>query len=335
MYDTLEGFRVVEVSMFAFVPSAGAVLADWGADVIRIEHPEYTDPLKNPKAIANLPDKDVGISFMWEILNRGKRSVGLNLAHPEGRQALMSLVKDADVFLTNFRPKARRKLGIEIDDVRAVNPKIIYARGTGQGPRGPEAERAGFDHSSYWARAGIAHAAAEVTGEFIPQVGPAFGDVASGFNLASGTVAALLRRERTGKPSVVDVSLLSTGIWMFSPAIVASGLFDVPTVPRVGHHDLPNPLVAAYETKDHRFMYICGIQTDRGWVELCDHLGEPALRDDPRFAEGEDATGESSRMHSSARRGIRHPDPRGVGASIRNAPGLRLGACAECSGGPL
>ncbi len=286
MYDALDGIKVIEVSMFAFVPSAGAVLSDWGANVVRVVHPDYMDPLTNNKSIAGLPDIDIGVSFMWEILNRGKRSVGIDLATPEGHEVLMRLVEDADVFLTNFRTKARKKLKIDIDDIRAVNPKIIYSRGTGHGPRGPQADNAGFDHSSFWARSGMAHAASQVTGDFIQQIGPAYGDVASGFTLASGTVTALFKRERTGEPSVVDVSLLSTGMWQFGPAIVAGGLYDVPTVPRLPHLELPNPLVAAYTTSDNRQIYMCGIQTDRGWDELCEHIGRPDLADDPRFAEG-------------------------------------------------
>jgi crotonobetainyl-CoA:carnitine CoA-transferase CaiB-like acyl-CoA transferase len=286
MYDALEGIRVLEVSMYAFVPSAGAVLADWGADVIRVVHPEYGDPLQSSTAIANLPDVDVDISFMWEILNRGKRSIGIDIANPEGHSLLLHLAREADVFLTNFRTPARRRLGIDVADIRSANPNIIYARGTGQGSRGPEADLAGFDHSSFWARSGIAHAASEVTGEFAPQVGPAFGDLASGFNLAAGTVTALFRRERTGKPSVVDVSLFGTGVWMFGPSIVASELYDVDTVPRVRHRDLPNPAVASYDTKDGRALYLCGLRTDQGWQDLCDHLGRSDLGTDPRFAEG-------------------------------------------------
>ena len=142
MYDALDGIKVVEVSMFAFVPSAGAVLSDWGANVVRIVHPDYMDPLTNNKAIANLPDIDVGVSFMWEILNRGKRSVGIDLATPEGHERRScAWSKDADVFLTNFRTKARKKLKIDIDDIRAVNPNIIYSRGTGHGPRGPQSRQ--------------------------------------------------------------------------------------------------------------------------------------------------------------------------------------------------
>jgi crotonobetainyl-CoA:carnitine CoA-transferase CaiB-like acyl-CoA transferase len=287
LYDVLDGVRVLEVSMYAFVPSAGAVLADWGADVVKVVHPEYADPLASTNAIANLPDKDVGIAFMWEILNRGKRSAGIDIANPAGHAVLMRLAREADVFLTNFRAPTRRKLGIDVDDIRAVNPNIVYSRGTGQGPRGPDADSAGFDHTSFWARAGYAHAASDVVDEFIPQVGPALGDLASGFNLAAGTLAALYRRDRTGEPSVVDVSLFGTGVWMFGPSIVAAGLYDVPTIPRVRHSDLPNPLVAAYRTSDGRYIYLSGIRTDQGWQELCDHLGVPELGIDPRFADGE------------------------------------------------
>ena len=286
MSDVLAGVRVVEVAMWAFVPAAGAVLADWGAEVTKIVHPEYGDPMRGTP-VGDLPKREVDVSFMWEILNRGKRSIGLDLANPEGLAVLADLVRDADVFLTSFLPPARRKLGIDVEDIRALNAEIIYARGTGQGPRGPEAEKGGYDHTSFWARSGIAHAAHQVTGEFIPQVGPAFGDLMSGFSLASGITAALLRRDRTGQTSVVDVSLLGTGMFAFSPSIVASELYGVDTIPRVKHADQPNPMVAGYATKDGRIIYIAGIRTDRGWTRFCELLGRPELATDPRFRDNE------------------------------------------------
>ena len=133
----------------------------------------------------------VGTKLKIAIDTGESRSIGIDLANPEGHAVLAELVGRADVFLTNFLPDARRKLGIEVDDIRALSPDIIYARGSGHGARGPEAEKGGFDHTSFWARAGIAHAATMVTGEFIPQVGPAFGDLMSGFSLASGITAAI------------------------------------------------------------------------------------------------------------------------------------------------
>jgi len=285
VYDILEGVRVVEVSMFAFGPSAAAVLGEWGADVVKVVHPAFGDPMR-AQAIANLPSREDDLSFMWEILNRNKRCIAVDLSTDAGRSILDDLLVDADVFLTNFLPDSREKLRIDVDDVRAVNDRIIYARASGQGVRGPEAEKGGFDHTSYWCRSGIAHSAAQVGVEFIPQVGPAFGDLASGFALASGVAGALYRRERTGRPAVVDVSLLGMGVWMFGPAIVASELYDVDTIPRQRHQDLPNPLVAAYETSDGRQIYIAGVRTDGDWLNFCTTIERPDLADDPRFADG-------------------------------------------------
>jgi crotonobetainyl-CoA:carnitine CoA-transferase CaiB-like acyl-CoA transferase len=285
MYDVAAGIKVVEVAMYMFVPTAGAVLADWGADVIKIGHPDYADPMR-ANTIGGLPDKQLDFGFMWEISNRGKRSVAVDLATEEGYEILRALVADADVFLTSFLPTARQRLRIEVEDIRAINPSIIYARGSGQGARGPQRDAPGFDHTSFWARSGIAHAASMVTDEFIPQPGPALGDLLSGFSLASGTVAALLKRERTGVTSVVDVSLLGTGVFAFSPSIVASELYDVDTVPRLPHRDLTNPMVGAYTTKDARQVYLSGLRTDQGWAEFCALVDRPDLAGDSRFADG-------------------------------------------------
>jgi crotonobetainyl-CoA:carnitine CoA-transferase CaiB-like acyl-CoA transferase len=286
VYDVLGGYRVVEVAMWAFVPAAGAVLADWGADVVKVVHPEYGDPMQGAP-VGDLPAKDVGVAFMWEILNRGKRCIGMNLASPESRPVFERLVAGADVFLTNFLPDARAKLAIEVDDIRAINPDIVYARGSGHGARGPEAAKGGYDHTSFWARSGLAHAATMVTGEFIGQPGPALGDLMSGFSLASGISSALLKRERTGTTSVVDVSLLGTASFVFSPSIVASDLYGVPTIPRVSHAAQPNPLVAGYATRDGRQVYMSGMRTDQHWADLCELVGHRELATDERFADGE------------------------------------------------
>jgi crotonobetainyl-CoA:carnitine CoA-transferase CaiB-like acyl-CoA transferase len=285
MYDILEGVRVVDLSMYAFGPAAAAVLGDWGADVIKVVHPKFGDPMR-AQAIANLPKRDDDLSFMWEILNRNKRSVAIDVATEEGRALLDELIVRADVFLTNLLPPSRRNLRVEIDDVRAVNHKIIYARATGQGARGPEAEKGGFDHTSYWCRSGIAHAVAQSSPEFIPQLGPAFGDLASAFTLASGVVGALYRRERTGKPAVVDASLLNTGLWMLGPGVTASDLYDVDNISRPRHADLPNPLVAAYESSDGRHVYLAGVRTDGDWENFCTCIDRLDLLTDERFATG-------------------------------------------------
>src|SRR5262249_35437859 len=166
-----------------------------------------------------------GLNFMIEQPNRGKRSASLGLAHPDGREALMRLVETADVFLTNYMPPVRRRLGIDTDDLRARNPQIIVAKGTGAGPKGPEAEKGGYDSASFWARGGVSSVMPERDGGPTGPPSAAFGDVMGGLTTAGAIAAALLRRERTGEPSVVDVSLLATAMWQLSPMVVAAKLF--------------------------------------------------------------------------------------------------------------
>ena len=197
------------------------MLADWGADVIKIEHPETGDPQRG-LSIGTVGAKGAGgVSFAIEQPNRSKRSLGLNIATEEGREILLRLVAKADVFLTNLLPDRLGRLRLTVEDLRAVNPQIIVARGTGQGVRGEDANRAGFDGSSYFSRGGVAHMLMEQNMEWPPMQRPAFGDILGGFALASGIAAALFKRERTGEPSVVDVSLLGMAAWHLSPDLVA------------------------------------------------------------------------------------------------------------------
>ena len=135
----MSGIRVVEVAAWTYVPVAGALMTEWGADVLKIEHPEVGDPQRGLVSSGLIPAG--GVAHMFELPNRGKRSVALDLKSEEGHELLMKLVATADVFLTNFRPSARKKLKIDVDDIRAVNPNIIYARGSAVGQEGPEAER--------------------------------------------------------------------------------------------------------------------------------------------------------------------------------------------------
>jgi crotonobetainyl-CoA:carnitine CoA-transferase CaiB-like acyl-CoA transferase len=282
-YDLLEGVKVVEVSMYAFAPSAAAVLADWGADVVKVLPPTVADPMQGTP-IAGLPARDVGVAFMWEITNRGKRCIGLDLSDPDGQHVLADLVRGADVFVTNLLPRARARFRVDVDDLVAVKPDLVYARASGHGPEGPERDTGGFDHTDFWARTGIGHAASLVSDEFVPQAGPALGDLTSGAFLAGAIAAALFRRERTGRGALVDVSLLSSGLWVCAPGVVASQLYDVDTIPRVRHRDLPNPLVAAYATRDGRLIYFAGVQTEAHFENFCAVIGRDDLLDDPRFA---------------------------------------------------
>jgi crotonobetainyl-CoA:carnitine CoA-transferase CaiB-like acyl-CoA transferase len=284
-YDLLDGVKVVELSMYAFAPASAVVLGDWGADVIKVVPPLIPDTLMG-NAIGGLPDTDVGVAFMWELMNRGKRCIGVDVSIDDGREVLLDLVRQADVFVTNLLPARRRRFRLDPDDLFVVNPGLVYGRASGHGDRGPEREYGGYDHTDFWARTGIGHAASMATGEFVPQAGPALGDLASGAFLAGAIAAALFRKERTGRGAVVDVSLLSAGMWVAAPGVVASQLYDVDNIPRYRHADLPNPLVAAYTTRDGRMIYLAGIQTEGHFENFCEIIGRQDLVDDPRFATG-------------------------------------------------
>jgi crotonobetainyl-CoA:carnitine CoA-transferase CaiB-like acyl-CoA transferase len=288
MYDVLEGIRVVELSMYAFVPAAGAVLADWGADVIKVLPLDGRDPMLGTGTVADIPPPRRNIKFMWQTLNRGKRSIGLEIGTPEGYQVFEKLVARADVFTTNLLPDAREKLRVNPSDIQAIKPDIVYARGSAQGPKGPEAHRGGFDATSFWIRAGIGHIASQLSDEFVPLISPAFGDTISGFALASGVTAALLRRERTGRGGVVDVSLLGAGMYAIGPTIAASELHDIDTIPRPRHAEMPNALLTPYETRDGRFIILGAMRTDVDWPAMCQMLQAPQLAVDPRFQSAED-----------------------------------------------
>ncbi len=284
MARMLEGVRVVEVAQWWFVPSGGAVLADWGADVVKVEHPVTGDPQRGLVTSGFFPPTG-GVNFMMEQSNRGKRSVGVDLANPRGRDVLMKLVSTADVFLTNFLPAARRKLRIDVDDIRKVNPKIVYARGHGHGVRGPDVEKGGYDAASFWSRGGIGHALTPPGLDRPIMQRAAFGDSAGGMTTAGGIAAALFHRERTGEPSVVDVSLLGTAMWILAPDIVLAKFTDqeMPLFPRT---QAPNPIVNSYRTKDERWLFLNMLQPDRFWADFCTHIGRPDMITDARFESG-------------------------------------------------
>jgi crotonobetainyl-CoA:carnitine CoA-transferase CaiB-like acyl-CoA transferase len=284
----LDGIGILEVAMYGFVPSAGAVLADWGADVIKVEHAVTGDPQRGLRQTGSYriegdPNPNI------EHANRGKRSIGLDMSRPEGRDILYDLARRADVFLTSFLPSSRRRLGIDVDDIRAVSPRIIYARGSALGPRGTESERGGYDMTAFWCRGTSAASLTppNVDGPILPP--PAYGDTISGTNLAGGIAAALLHRERTGQPSVVDVSLLGSGLWTMGHALAVSLHLDRPWVaPPAGVHGAPaNPLSGLYRTADGRYLSFVMLQPGKFWADVCRHIGRPDLAEDPRFTPAE------------------------------------------------
>jgi crotonobetainyl-CoA:carnitine CoA-transferase CaiB-like acyl-CoA transferase len=283
MNNVMSGVRVLEVAQFWFVPSAGAVLADWGADVLKIEHPERGDAQRG-LASSGVSVAAGNVDFLVQQPNRGKRSIGLDIAHPAGRELLYRIAQTCDVFLTNFLPDARRRLRIDVEHIRARNPKIIYARGHAYGSRGPEAERGGYDATAFWTRGGVAATLTPARDAEPPFQRAAFGDGIGGMTLAGGIAAALFHRERTGEAQVVDVSLLGTAMWVMSPDIVASKLLGVPQLPIGPRASRPNPVVNNYRTGDGRWLILVHLQADRYWPDLCRRIGRTDLATDPRFA---------------------------------------------------
>lgn len=283
--DMFGGVRVVEVAQFVFVPVTGALLADWGADVVKVEHPVTGDGYRG------LVTQGIGassgtVNVSWEMANRGKRSVGLDLKSEAGRAILLELVATADVFLTNMLPSSLDALGLGVDALRAVNPSIIYARGHGYGARGPDADTPAYDSTAFWARGGLGATLTPIgLDEPIGQRG-ALGDRNGAVQLAFGIAAALFRKARTGEGSIVDVSLLSTAMWMLASDVMSAlqGSFQPARLPAPGQRtQMPNPLVGNFRCRDERWLTLCFLQPDRHWAALCRAIGRPELADDPRF----------------------------------------------------
>ena len=284
MVQVMSGYRVVDVGIWTFGPLTGGVLADWGADVIKIEHPVTGDPQRG--LVTSDLFKDVAVvDFVMEHANRGKRSIGLDLASPDGRPVLERLVAQSDVFITSFLPGARERLRIDVDDIRALNPDIIYARASADGPRGPEANRGSYDNCSFWARAGSGDGTFLPGMEYpIPQPGGAYGDTIAALVLASGIAAALLHRERTGESLLVDTSLLAVGAWATAFSIAGCAAWNLDRFPSMRREEIPNPIVNVYRTADDRHIQLNMLESDRYWADLVATLGHPDLAADPRFA---------------------------------------------------
>ncbi|MGD0392371.1 MAG: CoA transferase [Acidimicrobiales bacterium] len=285
MTAVLQGVRVLEVAEHTFVPAASALLSDWGADVIKIEHVERGDAMRGlaSTGLALVPSD---VHALLEHSNRGKRSLGLDLASPDGLEILYKLAGTADVFLTNKLPSVRRKLKIGVDEIRAHNPDIIYVRGTGQGERGPDADKGSYDSLAFWARAGVAVGAKRPEYDLTPvPPAPGFGDSIGAMTIAGGILGALFHRERTGEATIVDVSLLGAGLWAMGQAVALSLVLGQPWTPPPDDRTPSNPLSRNYKTKDGRVLAFTCLQPGKYWPPLCQAVGRPELATDARFAD--------------------------------------------------
>src|SRR4051794_975855 len=277
MPGPMEGIKVVEVGMWVAGPSASAVLGDWGADVVKIEPPDG-DPFRGLMSAFG----GDGISPPFELDNRNKRSVALNLSHPDGQAIAASLVDRADVFVTNARPAALARAGLDYETVSARNPRLVYAAVTGYGTEGDDRDRAAYDVGAFWSRAGIA-AALTPEGADLPYQRGGMGDHMAGMAAAGAVSAALFAREKSGEGQLVSTSLLRIGMYMMGWDISMAIRLGIPAVPMTVTAP-PNPLISAYTAGDGRRFWMLGLQADRHWPDVLRAVERPEWRDDERYS---------------------------------------------------
>jgi crotonobetainyl-CoA:carnitine CoA-transferase CaiB-like acyl-CoA transferase len=287
MKGAFSGVRVVELAQFVFVPAAGALLADQGAEVIHVELPGSGDPYRTLKIADGRATKSANLSM--EQNNRGKKSIAIDLKSKDGREIFLRLIGTADVFLTSLRPKAIAALQLDVEDLRARNPGLIYVRGNGLGFKGREIDKAGYDASAFWARGGFAHVLRPPGYDEPLRPRPALGDHASSVAVAYGIAGALFKRANTGESSVVDISLLASAMWILSADVVLSQT-QSPERMAATTRAARFPLTSAYRTRDGRYIQLMLLDPERYWQPLCRMIGCNDLLEDPRFGNVEART---------------------------------------------
>jgi crotonobetainyl-CoA:carnitine CoA-transferase CaiB-like acyl-CoA transferase len=279
----LQGYRVIELTAWVAGPAAAGLLGEWGADVIKIE-PPGGDPQRRVFGAIGVADQPAVPPF--ELDNRTKRSVVLDLATDEGKADLERLLGTADVLVTNYRTEALARLGLGADEVMARHPALVYAHITGYGRTGPESQRPGYDIGAFWARSGLAHSIVP-PGEYPPPIRSAVGDHTTGVTLAAGILAALLERQRTGTGRLVSTSLLRAGIYVLG--------WDIGIMLRLGRLastkprlERKEPLLSCYRAGDGKLFWLIGLEGDRHWPGLLRAIERPELADDERFRTNRD-----------------------------------------------
>ena len=290
----LAGVRVVELGVWVAGPGAGGILADWGADVIKVEPPEG-DPART---FQRMLGGDLPTNPPFELDNRSKRSVVLDLADPIGRAHAQDLIDRADVFLTNIRVSALQRLELDPDVLLARHERLIYALITGYGLTGPDADRPAYDIAAYWARSGLA-AALTPPGGPLPFQRGGMGDHSVAMTTAGMVSAALVARERTGKGQLVSTSLLRQGAYTIGFDVNVALMWGRPIM--VGQREaMGNPAINNYTAGDGRRFWIVGLEGDRHWPPLARVVGRPEWLDDPRFATPQARFEHQARAHRRA-----------------------------------
>lgn len=279
----LAGVRVVELAAWVAGPAAAGVLADWGADVVKVEPPSG-DPQRGIFGAVGAADQPTVPPF--ELDNRGKRSVVLDLRSTSGQDAMERLLERADVFVTNTRVAALARLGLDPTPVRQRHPQLIYGIITGYGLQGPDADRPGYDVGAFWARSTLASSVVP-PGELPPPIRGGFGDHVTGMTLAGGICGALFDRQRTGRGHLVSTSLLRTGLYCAGWDLGILLRFGRLQSTRRREQSL-TPLINCYAAEDGNAFWLLGLESDRHWPGLVAALERPNLATDDRFSRAAD-----------------------------------------------
>ncbi len=278
------GLRVLDAASFIAAPAAATILAEFGADVIKIEPPGEGDAYRNVSFQPGMPVGDT--NYCWTVDDRNKRSLALDLKHPEARKILHGLVARTDVFITNYPPPARRRLGIAYEQLSHINERLIYASLTAYGEVGAEADKPGFDSTAWWARSGLMDQVRPEAHSLPARSIPGMGDHPTALALYGAIVTALLRRERTGKGGYVGSSLMASGIWA-NACFVQAGLDGARFVPRPPRTEALNALSNHYRCRDDRWLILAVsvAQDNKLWPRFAETIGRPDLAQEALFAD--------------------------------------------------
>lgn len=282
MPGPLEGIRVLEVANWVAGPATCAILAELGAEVIKVEPPDTGDPMRSvTTSPLGVVPYDQGVNVAIEEDNRGKKSIAVNLEHPAGQEVVHKLAAHSDVLVTNLIPRRQERYRLRYEDVSALNPRIIYVSLTGYGQEGPEKDRPGFDYAAFWARSGIMGTIGEPQWTPVNQR-PGMGDHSTSLAMAAAVGFALYERERSGKGQRIDCALLHTGLWVLGMDVVAA-FYHKTAVQKVARTEVGNPLFNPYQAGDGKWIQLVMIESERFWPGFCRALGLEHLINDPRF----------------------------------------------------
>jgi formyl-CoA transferase len=277
--NLLSGIRVIDCGTYIAGPAAATILAEYGAEVIKIERPPVGDPFRYLSTVPGMPASEH--LFCWMLDARNRKSLALNLEEPAAREVLFKLVRTADVFITNFLPALADKFRVTYDHLQPLNPRLIYGYITGYGEAGDDVEEPGYDQTAYWARSGLMWSMHNADNE--PCRAPTgFGDHPTAMTLFAAIMLGLYRRAISGEGSKVSTSLMANGAWSNASMIQAS-LLGAKFPERTKRTTVSNPLVSHYVTRDRKRFLTCCLAPAKDWPNLCRALGREDLIDDGRF----------------------------------------------------